>query len=207
MDTTRQSPDHADMVKSVSDMEAQFEVPYRPITVDEFDRMAATGIIAPDERVELVDGRLVQREPMNASHASIVARIMTVLLRRIGDRACVWQQLPVVVSDRSKPFPDVALVRARPDYYGSALPRPEDVFAIVEVSDTMLAYDRGEKLRLYAKAAVPEYWIVDVKARRIETYREPHDLGYSPRTVAASGDRVAFEAFPDVVFFVDELLG
>ena len=195
------------MVKSVSDMAIQFEAPYRPITVHEFDKMVDAGIIGPDERVELVDGRIVLRERMNAPHASIVARIMHVLVRRLGERCSVWQQLPFVLSDRAKPFPDLALVRSRPDYYGTRLPRREDVFAVVEVSDTMLAFDRGDKLRLYAKTAIPEYWIVDVKARTIEMCRDPHDLGYGSRAIAVLGTAVAFAAFADVAFSVDELLG
>jgi Uma2 family endonuclease len=207
MDTTRQSPDHPDMVKSVSDMAIQLEHPYRPITVDEFDKMADLGIIAPGERVELVEGRIIPLEPMNAPHASIVARITNVLLRRVGDRALIWPQLPVVVSDRSKPFPDVALVRLRTDYYGTRLPSPEDVLAVIEVSDTRLAFDRGDKLRTYAKAAIPEYWIVDVNARAIEVYRDPHDLGYGPPVVAKPGAAVSFAAMADRVFSADELLG
>jgi Uma2 family endonuclease len=195
------------MVMSVSDMEAQIEVPYRPISVDEFDKMAEAGILAPDERVELIDGRIVVRERMNAPHASIVARIMRVLVQRLGDRAMVWPQLPLVISDRAKPFPDVTLVRVRGDDYRERLPHPEDVFAVVEVSDTRLAFDRGDKLRMYANAAIPEYGIVDVNARTIELCREPHDLGYGSRTPAALGDSIAFAAFPDVVFSVDELLG
>jgi Uma2 family endonuclease len=207
MDTTRQHPDHPDMVKSVSDMAVQFEPPYRPISVDEFDKMAELGIIGPDERVELVDGRIVPLEPMNPPHASIVARIADALHRRLSGHALIWQQLPIVVTDRSKPLPDVALVRKQADYYGTRLPGPADVIAVVEVSDTRLAFDRGEKLRLYAKAAIPEYWVVDVNARAIEVFREPHDLGYAPPAVAKPGDMVAFAAFADRAFAVEELVG
>lgn len=199
------------MVKSVSDMEAQIdtqlETPYRPISVREFDKMVDRGIIGPNERVELVDGRIVVRERMNPPHAFIVAQIIRVFMQRLGDEATVWPQLPVLVSGRSKPLPDIALVRPRGAHYRSHLPRSEDVFAIVEVSDTRLPFDRGEKLRMYARAEIREYWIVDVNARTIEMCREPHDLGYGSRPVADRHTSVALAAFPDVLFSVDELLG
>ncbi|MDB5070156.1 MAG: hypothetical protein JWM87_1267 [Candidatus Eremiobacteraeota bacterium] len=211
MDTTRQPPDNPGMVKSVSDMESQIdtqlETPYRPISVREFDKMVDRGIIGPNERVELVDGRIVVREQMNAPHAFIVAQITRLFMHRLGDGATVWPQLPVLASGRSKPLPDIALVRARGTHYRRHLPRSEDVLAIVEVSDTRLAFDRGEKLRMYARAEIQEYWIVDVNARTIEMCREPHDLGYGSRPIAGRDASVAFTAFPDVVFSVGELLG
>lgn len=207
MDTTRQPPDHAGMAKSVSDMANAAESPERLITVDEFDRMLEHGIIGPDERLELIEGRLVRREPVNAPHASIVARLTNALAHGLRGRALVWPQLPIVAAERSKPFPDVSLVRTRADHYGARLPVPDDVLAVIEVSDTRLRFDRGDKLRLYAKAGIAEYWIVDVNARTIELCRDRHDLGYGSRTVATSGDSVAFQASPNVLFSVDELLG
>lgn len=195
------------MAKSVSAMENTARSPERLITVDEFDRMLEHGIIGPDERLELIEGRLVPREPMNAPHASVVARLTSALVRGLADRALVWPQLPIVAAERSKPFPDLSVVRMRADYYAARLPVPNDVLAVVEVSDTRLRFDRGEKLLLYAKAGIPEYWILDVNARTVELCRDRHDLGYGSRTVAAPGDSVAFETFADVVFSVDELLG
>jgi Uma2 family endonuclease len=177
------------------------------ITVEEFDRMWESGVIGPEERLELIEGRLVRREMMNPPHASIMARTMRTVMRGLHDRAMVWSQLPFIANERSKPFPDFALVKLRDDYYQARLPVPEDVLVVIEVSDSRLRFDRGEKLRLYAKVGIPEYWIVDVKKKAIETYRGRHDLGYAAPVVAKKGDSVAFAAFPDVVFAVDELVG
>ncbi|HTD33306.1 MAG TPA: Uma2 family endonuclease [Candidatus Elarobacter sp.] len=179
----------------------------RLITVEEFDRMWESGVIGPEERLELIEGRLVRREMMNPPHASIMLRMTQRFQRALGDRVLVSQQLPVVVNERSKPFPDFTLVRYRDDYYAERLPIPEDVLAVIEVSDSRLRFDRSEKLRLYAKAGIPEYWIVDVKKKAIEVYRGRHDLGYAKPVVAKKGEGVAFAAFPDVVFAVDELVG
>ncbi|HYW52821.1 MAG TPA: Uma2 family endonuclease [Dongiaceae bacterium] len=177
------------------------------VTVEEFDRMWDSGIIGPEDRVELIEGRLVRREPVNAPHASILLRMMHKLTRTLGDLAMVTPQLPIVASERSKPFPDIALVRPRDDYYAAKLPVPDDVLAVIEVSHSRLRYDRGEKLRLYARVGVADYWIVDVKKKRIELYRERHDLGYGSVTVAEKGGTVAFSAFPNIVFSVNELVG
>ncbi len=191
----------------MSDMASTAETPERRITVEEFDRMWNSGIIGPDDRVELIDGRIVRREMMNAPHASIMARMTQRLNDALGEVAMIWAQLPFVAAERSKPVPDFALMKQRDDYYAGALPVPGDVIAVVEVSDTRLRFDRGTKLRLYAKAGIPEYWVVDVKKKTIEVYREPHELGYAPPAVAKKGERVSFAAFPDVAFSVDELLG
>ena len=191
----------------MGEMAIEFRPPTRPITVDDFQRMCETGIIKPDERVELIEGELIAIPPVNAPHASIVTRMQYVLMERLRELALVWQQMPLVVSERSAPFPDITLLRVREDFYRSRLPNRDDHFAVVEVSDTMLPYDRGAKLRMYAKAGIADYWIVDVNAEKIEICRDPHELGYGSRVVATKGDSVAFAAFPDVVLSVDELLG
>ena len=180
---------------------------HRPLTVAEFNKMVEVGIIAPDERVELVDGELIAMPPMGPPHASIVGRMIHVLLDRLGTVASIRPQLPAVASQWSQPQPDVALVRRRDDFYRSKHPAPEDIFAVVEVSDSMLAFDRGPKRRMYAKAGIVEYWIVDVPAMTIEAYRDPHDIGYGAPLVAARGERVSFAAFPEVAFAVEELIG
>ena len=207
MDTTWKRGDHPLEMNSMGDMAIEFRPPIRPITVDEFQKMCDSGIIMPDERVELIDGELIARPSMNPPHASVVMRMQYVLMARLSEHALVWSQLPLVVSDRSEPFPDLTLLRLREDYYCGRLPAGDDQFAVVEISDTMLRFDRGAKLRMYAKAGITDYWIVDVNGKTIEVCREPHEIGYASRTIVAKGGNVAFAAFPDVVFTVDELLG
>jgi Uma2 family endonuclease len=191
----------------MGEMAIEFKPPTRPITVADFQQMCEYGILKPDERVELIEGELFAAPPVNAPHASVVARMMHVLMARLGEQVLVWPQLPLVVSDRSEPFPDLTLLRLRDDYYRGALPARDDQFAVIEISDTMLLFDRGAKLRMYAKAGIADYWVVDVNGKTIEVCRDPHDIGYATRTIIAKGESVAFVAFPDVVFAVDELLG
>jgi len=191
----------------MGEMAIEFRPPTRPITVDDFQQMCEYGILKPDERVELIEGELFAVPSMNAPHAGTVARMMYVLMARFSERALVWQQSPLVVSERSEPFPDLTLLRLRDDYYSGCLPGNDDQFAVIEISDTMLPFDRGAKLRMYAKAGIADYWIVDVNGKTIEICRDPHDIGYGSRTVVAKGGSVAFAAFPDIVLAVDELLG
>ena len=191
----------------MGEMAIELRPPTRPITVAEFQQMCECGILKPDERVELIDGELFAVPSKNASHASVIARMMYVLMARLQERALVWQQLPLVVSERSEPFPDLTLLRLRDDYYCGRLPSSDDQFAVIEISDTMLPFDRGAKLRMYAKAGIADYWIVDANGKTIEICRGPHELGYGSRTLVAKGGKVAFAAFPDNVFTVDELLG
>ncbi|MDB5070158.1 MAG: hypothetical protein JWM87_1269 [Candidatus Eremiobacteraeota bacterium] len=203
MDTTRQPRDNPDMVKSVSDMEA---IQQHPITVEEFDRMAEAGVFG-DRRIELIDGRLIDVPPQGPPHAGTVSAFQFSLQTAFGRRALVRPQLSLPVAAHSQPEPDVAIVRWNDSFYRDRHPSAEETFAVVEISHTTLAFDRDVKRRLYGAGRVLEYWIIDVTHHRIEMYREPHDLGYAWEKRCGSGDSVSFEAFPDVVFSADELLG
>ena len=179
----------------------------RPITVAEYNRMAEVGILDPDERVELLDGDIVVVPPQGPEHASIITRTHEELVRRLERRAIVTSQIPVILSDRSEPEPDIAVLARRDDYYKSALPSAADIRALVEVADSSLRIDRGAKLRIYSEAGIEEYWVIDVKRNVIEVYREPRDGRYESLTTLCPGDDASFLAFPDDVFTVDELIG
>ena len=203
MDTTRQPPDNPDMVKSVSDME---EIQQHPITVEEFDRMAEAGVFG-DRRIELIDGRLIDVPPQGPPHAGTVSACQFIFQTAFGRRALVRPQLSLPVAAHSQPEPDLGIVRWSDSFYRDRHPSTEETFAVVEVSHTTLTFDRDVKRRLYGAGRVPEYWIIDVAHDRVEIYREPHDLGYALEKTCGRGDSVSFEAFADVVFSVDELLG
>ena len=177
-------------------------------TVDEYDRMAEVGLLTQCDRVELLDGDIVEMSPIGDDHASVVARISHVFSARLGTRSIVWPQNPVGLRVvRSVPQPDVALLRARDDFYRSGRPGPDDALLVIEVMDTTAARDRGVKLPLYARAGVAEVWLVDLRADTIEVYRQPSSVGYADARVVRRGDRVTPLAFPDVTVTMDDLLG
>lgn len=179
----------------------------RHFSVAEYNAMAKAGILRGDERVELLDGDVIVSPPQGPPHFSVVARIADVLRNRLDARALVTAQLPIILSDRSEPEPDVAVLVRREDFYRTALPRPADVFAVVEVASSSLPLDRGRKAGVYARAGIADYWIADVGAGAIEIRRTPDRGTYTDVRVAAHGQSVALLAFPDVTFTVDELMG
>jgi Uma2 family endonuclease len=175
----------------------------RRFTIDEYEKMAATGILSEDDRVELIEGEIVEMSPIGAPHMAAVAALTRLLIGRVGERAWLWVQGPVRVPPRSKPQPDLALLRERS--YRREDATTVDALLFIEVSDTSLQYDRTVKLRLYAEAGIPEYWIVDVNTDTVEVYRSPSGERYGDRQVLAHGDSVAPLAFPDAVIAVDAI--
>jgi Uma2 family endonuclease len=133
--------------------------------------MIDAGIVGPEDRVELLDGLLVAREPQGARHAAVVAHIHSVLVKAFGRGFHVREEKPVALDEVSEPEPDIVVVPGRPlDYLGEHPTRP---VLLVEVAETSLAFDRRRKGALYARAGLGDYWVVNLRARVLEVYREP----------------------------------
>jgi len=180
----------------------------RRFTLDEYHRMGETGILGEDDRVELIEGEIIEMTPIGSRHAAIVARIQHLFSIRLGDRAVVWSQNPLLlVPQQSEPEPDVMLLAARPDFYASGLPEPPDVRLLVEVADSSLPYDRRTKLPLYARAGVAETWLVDLEVSRLEIHRGPSSVAYRDVRVPEAEEPFAPAAFPDLVLRRRDLLG
>jgi len=144
-----------------------------PITVHEFFRMGETGVLAPDARIELIEGELIDMSPIGPPHASRTAQLNETLVEAARGRAVVWPQNPVLLGDLNAPQPDIALLERREDFYAHGHPQPEDVLLLVEVADTSLAFDRDRKLPLYARFGIPEVWLVNVPGRAVIVHRDP----------------------------------
>src|ERR671938_544657 len=138
------------------------QVAKRCFSVDEYYRMGEAGILTEDDRVELIEGEIIEMSPIGSRHAACVNRLNTLLGRHLRQTAIVSVQNPIRLDAYSEPEPDVALLRPRADYYESGHPTPADALLIVEVADTSADYDRIIKLPLYAKAGIPEAWLVDL---------------------------------------------
>jgi Uma2 family endonuclease len=149
------------------------------LTVADYYRMAEVGILAPDARVELIDGDIIDMAPPGSSHAGTVNYLLDVLVHVAAGRANVLVQNPVRLSPYSEPQPDLALLQPRDDFYRAHHPRAEDVLLIIEVAATSLRFDRERKLPLYARYEIPEMWLVDLHGKRLVRYRAPQQGAYT----------------------------
>lgn len=179
----------------------------RRFTVEEYHRMGEAGILAEDERVELIEGEIVPMTPIGPRHAGSVNRLNRLWTLRLGDRVVVHVQNPVRLLPDSEVQPDLALLRPRPDFYVKSHPEAADVFLLIEVADTTAEADRRVKVPLYARAGIREFWLLDLSADRVEVYRQPTPDGYHEALVFSRGQEPAAGAFPDLTLTVSDLLG
>ena len=147
-------------------------------SVDDYYRMAEAGILRPGDRVELIEGAIIDMTPIGSRHAAAVKRITQALSLSLGDRVIVSAQDPIRLNIYSEPQPDIALLRPRADFYAGAHPGPGDVLLLVEVADSTLRFDRDTKLPLYARHGIPEVWLVDIENAQFTIHRDPQALGY-----------------------------
>ena len=175
-------------------------------SVDDYYKMAEAGLFAPGQRLELLDGEIIEMNPIGISHASIVDRLTRLFVRGLGDEVWVRVQNPVRLSDLTEPEPDITLLRPRADSYSTGHPRPEDVVLVVEVADTTLRWDRSVKRPLYAAAGVPEVWIVDVGGGVVEVATGPGPEDYAAVRQATQGEQLTPVMLPDHAFAVADIV-
>ncbi len=181
------------------------EVTRRRFTVHEYHRMGEAGILHEDDRVELIEGEIVEMAAIGTRHFACVNQLTRLLVRGVGDAAIVSVQNPVRLDERTEPQPDLGVLRIRD--YRESLPMPGDVLLLIEVSDTTLAYDRGVKLPLYARAGITEVWIVDLAGEVIERYTDPSAEGYRSFERVRRGGKVESGALPELALRVEAVLG
>ena len=178
----------------------------RRFSVKEYYLMAEAGILSPRDRVELIDGEIVQMAAIGSYHAACVDTLTRLFIETLGRRVIVRVQNPVRLSEYSEPEPDVALLRPRADFYRDAHPRAGDVMLIVEVSHSTVEYDRDVKTPLYAEAGIPELWLVNLDEDFIDGLSDPDGAGYRTTRRYARGERIAPSLLPDAALEVSEIL-
>jgi Uma2 family endonuclease len=183
------------------------DLPQRRWSVDEYHRMIAAGILTSSDRVELLEGHIIEMVPQEPPHASTTSSFGNDLVMLFAGKAWVRQQLPITIAPNSEPEPDIAVVQLDLNRYRDCHPIPEDVYLLIEVSDSTLSYDRDRKAKVYAKANIPEYWVIDVNKKQLLVFREPQGDTYQVEQVLGVKDAIAPAAFPDLVVELSNLLG
>jgi len=167
--------------------------------------MGEAGVFAPDARLELIEGEIVEMAPIGSPHAGMVNTLNRLLGGLAGDRALVSVQNPLVLGERSVPQPDLALLKPRADNYTGSHPTAADVLLVVEVSDATLRFDIETKIPLYARAGIAEAWVVDLRERAVRVFREPGAGGYRTNFTAAGEESVSALLLPAAAVALREL--
>jgi Uma2 family endonuclease len=183
------------------------EVLKKHFTVRDYHRMAEAGIIRPEERVELIEGEIIQMSPIGHRHHVRVTRTNTLFVRAFGDRAVVSCQSSIELNEWTEPQPDLVVYKPRSDFYAAKKPTLDDVLLVMEISDTSLRYDRNIKIPLFSSTGIPEVWIQDVAEDIVYVYRDPRGRSYAETFEVRRGNVISPLAFPDIQFALEDLLG
>ena len=179
----------------------------RKFTVEQYHKMVESGILTEDDRVELIRGEIIDMSPIGTKHAACVNRLVNLLVQLLGKGVILAAQNPVALNNNSEPQPDVALLKPRDDFYATAHPQPQDIFLLIEVSDSTVMYDREEKIPLYAEANIIEVWLVDINEQIVEVYQQPTAARYQLMQKFAGGQSLSIKALSDIHITINEILG
>jgi Uma2 family endonuclease len=186
-------------------MSAAFIPTRTRISTDRYQMMVATSVLTKYDRIELIEGDMLDMAPIGTKHSAITSRLNELLVLAVARSATVVVGGPVNLGEYSEPQPDLMLLKRRTDFYSGKIPEAGDVLLLIELSDSSLSFDQSVKLDLYARYGVAEYWVVDVEGRRIVTYREPTVRGYARTGEFTAADIVVPQAFPGVKIAVGEI--
>jgi Uma2 family endonuclease len=169
--------------------------------------MAEVGLLSEDSRVELIEGEIIEMSPIGSLHGGTVKRSSSFLNRTFGEAVIVSVQDPIRLSDFSEPQPDLALLKPRRDFYANSHPTAEDVLVVIEVADTSVEYDRSVKLPLYARAGIPEAWLLVLPKEVIEVHSQPRNGKYQKVRRLKRGKTLTSPTIPGLSCRVEDLLG
>ncbi len=175
-------------------------------TVEDYNRMIDAGILQPEDRVELIEGQIVEMAAKGTAHEATITRTARVRRNSLGDQVLIRTEAPIQLDNRSEPEPDVAAVRVDSLDYADHHPTPEEIYLVIEVADTTLAKDCGTKATAYARAGIADYWVLDINDRQLHVFRDPSQTGYQRNVVLAEDATVAPLSFPSFSLAVNQML-
>lgn len=177
----------------------------RPFTVEEFRRIGEAGILTEDDRVELIHGEIIPMTPIGPRHAACVNALTRMLIQRVRPEVIVHIQNPLQLDRHTEVYPDLVVLRPRPDRYQEKIPEPDDVLLLIEVADTTLAKDQTEKLPHYAQVGVPEVWIIDVVKKEIMAHWDPSGQHYKNTSSSVHSTPMTSHSLSDLTITADEI--
>lgn len=173
-------------------------------TIDDYHQMIATGLLG-DRRVELLKGEIINMSPEGEPHAYFSSEVGVYLIRLLGDHAMIRSAKPITLPNHSEPEPDIAIAHPLGREYLQHHPYPENIFWLIEYSESTLEKDLETKRRLYAEVNIPEYWVVNLKARTLIVFRDPQDGDYASKVTLTEGTVYAL-AFPEIALAVEKII-
>jgi Uma2 family endonuclease len=174
--------------------------------LDEWRRLGEANIFPPESRIELINGEVLEMSPIGFKHSGHLNRLNMLLTQLVRHCAISSIQNPLQLGDLSEPEPDFMLLKPNADYYSSRHPVADDVLLLIEVSETSLQFDQNQKLRLYARHSIPEYWLLNLNDVCLEVYRKPNGEVYAEKTTLYPSDRVTLSQIPDISIQVSDIL-
>lgn len=175
----------------------------RLINSEEYHKMGETGLLHPDENVELINGEIYNMAPIGSKHFAVVNKLTALFVPAFIHQFIISVQNPIRIDHWNEPEPDVVILKYKKDEYISAIPGPTDVVTVIEVSDTSHDFDKNVKLPIYASSGIPVYWIVDLNNNIIEEYTNPRENQYMTRNTYILGDKITLE---NISFEVSKIL-
>ena len=177
-------------------------------TVQEYHRMSDLGILDPSQRTELIAGQIVLMTSKGTPHVLTLRLLATALENALVDRSAVFisTQDPIRLDNFSEPEPDLAIVKGNILDYAQAHPGAEDVYLVIEVADSTLKQDCEVKDKLYARSSIIEYWVIDIKNRQVQIFRDPTPTGYSSQLILTETHSVSPLAFPEISLAIASIL-
>lgn len=179
--------------------------PLLRISCERYHEMIASGSLKEDDRIELIDGYFFTKRSIGSLHSAVVSKLESILHRILTEDVIVRGQNPITIHEYSEPEPDVVVAKYRDDFYAGRHPYPEDIFLVVEVADTSLAFDRDAKMPLYASCGIQESWLVDLNTREVTVYRKPDGARYTEQTIFRSGDTLPVPGIEGVSVSISHL--
>ncbi|MEP7036967.1 MAG: Uma2 family endonuclease [Acidobacteriota bacterium] len=178
----------------------------RLITVAEYDRMIETGIYTENDRIELLNGEIIEIMPKGPKHSVLNDVVLDLFKEKLGGKIYARSQNPIILDNFSEPEPDIVLVKPPSKKYLQSHPTPADILLVMEISDTTLIYDREAKAAAYSRNGIRQYLLLNLQNETIEDFREPGADGYGFKRTLRKGDVFNLVAFPEIEINIDDLM-